>query len=425
MTANQVKEIVQKTLNQARGEEAVELVTMADVLSLGETMFVEGWANDFFGALLDVIGKTTVINRPYSPRTKSKLKDAFEYGAILRKIDVEPLPVDYDRAWTKDTDETDTIGGTNDGYLGGIFKIKKPTVRQVLFNSFNVWAFEMTIPNKQVKQAFHSAEELAAFIDALMVAMQNSINESIDAMNRMTLSTFAAIKCAETFGTGATATTAINLLSDYNELHPDATLTAAEAMENLDFMRYACKQILLFQKRMEEMSELFNGEKRKRFTPKENQVLTLNSDFVAAYETYLMSTTFHEELVKLGEYDEVNYWQGSGLDYSDHEKIAVTTPAFSIGEGTADNWSVSADGVIGILADDRAYGVTIYDRDSASVVDTIKGITQMKESANIGWFNDRAENGIVFIVADEDPTIAGSSEVVTPPADGESKKRKA
>lgn len=425
MRANQIKEIVQSAVNQARGADAVTLTDTSDIISLGDRVFAEGWQNDFLSSLTDVIGKTIIVNRPYSAQVKGLMKDYFTFGAILRKLDCEPLTADDDRAWTLNTGASETIGGTNDGYNAGIFVIKKPTVYQTLFSSFNVWSFEVTIPDRQLRSAFHSAEEMAAFIDAIMVALQNSITESIDAIGRLVFATYAGIKCVETYATGATAHTAINLLADYNTLNPDNTLTAAEAVANPDFMRYACKIINLYVKRMQDMSVLYNGEGRKRFTPKEDQVLTLNSDFVAAYETYLMSTTFHENLVELGQYDEVNFWQGSGTAYGDHEKINVTTPSFAIGEGDPDTWTVSADGVIGILSDTRALGATVYDRYSATERDNLKQIAQYKEAANIGWYIDRSENGVVFLVADDDPTVTGSADAESEPAaDAESKRSK-
>lgn len=425
MIANQVKEIVQSAINQARGANAVSLTDLKDFVSLGETIYSNEWQNDFLSALVDRIGRTIIINRSYSSQVKGLKKDEFTFGAILQKLDVEPMTTDYDRAWTfNSSDDPDGLGGTNDGYTAGVFKIKKPTVYQTLFSSFNVWSFEVTIPDMQLRSAFRSAEEMGAFIDAIMVALQNSITESVDAAGRMVYSTYAAIKCAETFGTGASANTAINLLTGYNTLVGVGNeITAAEALASPDFMRYACKIINLYVKRMQDMSVIFNGLGRKRFTPKEDQLLTLNSDFVAAYETYLMSTTFHDNLVELGEYDEVNFWQGSGTAYADHMKIDVTTPAFAIGDGDPDTWTVSADGVIGVLADTRALGVTIYDRYSAAPRDELKRITQYKEAANIGYFIDRSENGIVFLVADENPTITGTSDEGDGEGDGEAKKR--
>lgn len=409
MTANQIKDIVQSAINQARGSSAVTLTDNSDIVALGETMYAEGWQNDFLSALTDVIGKTIIVNRPYSEQVKGLIKDYFTFGAILRKLDVEPLAVDYDRAWTLNTSQTEVLGGTNDGYQAGVFVIKKPTVTQTLFNSFNVWSFEVTVPDVQFRQAFKSAEEMAAFIDAIMVALKNSIVESVDAMARMVYSTAIAVKCAETFGTGGTAKTAVNLLAAYNTL-TGGSMTAAEALMDNDFIKFATKTINLYTLRMQDMSVLFNGLGKKRFTPKEEQVLTLNSEFEAAYESYLMSDTYHNEMVKLGDYTRVNFWQGTGTGYADNMKVNVETPSFTIGEAT-DKWKVSASGVIAILTDTRSLGVTVYDRYSAVERDNLKRIAQYKESANIGYYIDRGENGIVFLVADSNPTI----EAVTPP----------
>ena len=413
MNANQIYSIVNSALSQSRGAAAVSVTDTSDLMSLGNTMFQEGWQNDFLSALTDVIGKTIIVNRPYSSRVKGIIKDYFTFGAALRKLDVEPLEAEGDQSWTWATSsDPDGIGGTNDGYQAGIFIIKKPTVTQSLYVNMSVWDFEVTVPDVQLRSAFHSAEEMAAFVDAIMTALNNSITESVDAVARLVYATFAAIRIAETFGTGATQTLAINLLEDYNTKFADvltAPLTADVALGNTDFIKYATNVINLTSKRMQDMSLIYNSQGKKRFTPKENQVLTLNSDFVTAYESYLQADTYHNEMVKLGEYEEVNFWQGSGTAYGDNTDINVLTPAFAIASETAAEHTVSATGVIGMLTDDRTLGVTVYDRYSAVERDNLKRIAQYKEAANIGFYIDRGENGVVFFIADDDPEVDDDS----------------
>lgn len=413
MNANQIYSIVNSALSQSRGAAAVSVTDTSDLVSLGKTMFQEGWQNDFLSALTDVIGKTIIVNRPYSSRVKGIIKDYFTFGAALRKLDVEPLEAEGDQSWTWATSaDPDGIGGTNDGYQAGIFIIKKPTVTQSLYVNMSVWDFEVTVPDVQLRSAFHSAEEMAAFVDAIMTALNNSITESVDAVARLVYATFAAIRITETFGTGATHTLAINLLEDYNTKFADvltAPLTADVALGNTDFIKYATNVINLTSKRMQDMSVIYNSQGKKRFTPKENQVLTLNSDFVTAYESYLQADTYHNEMVKLGEYEEVNFWQGSGTAYGDNTDINVLTPAFAIASETAAEHTVSATGVIGMLTDDRTLGVTVYDRYSAVERDNLKRIAQYKEAANIGFYIDRGENGVVFFIADDDPEVDDDS----------------
>lgn len=407
MNATQIYSIVISAVAQARGVNAVTLTDTSDLVSLGKSMFQEGWQNDFLSALTDVIGKTIILNRPYSSRVKGIIKDYFTFGAALRKLDVEPLTAEGDRSWSYDKDvDPDDIGGTNDGYNAGIFVIKKPTVTQTLFVNMSVWDFEVTVPDVQLRSAFHSAEEMSAFIDAIMSALNNSITESVDAVARLVYATFAAIRIAETFGTGAGHTLAINLLDDYNnKFHLSPPLSADEALGNTDFIKYATNVINLTSKRMEDMSVIYNSQGKKRFTPKENQVLTLNTDFITAYESYLQADTYHNEMVKLGDYEEVNFWQGSGTAYGDNTDINIITPSFAIGSQTAAEHEVIATGVIGMLTDDRAMGVTVYDRYSAVERDNLKRIAQYKEAANIGYYIDRGENGVVFFIADEDPEV--------------------
>lgn len=415
MQETQIFSIVNSAMAQARGVNAVAVTDTSDLVSLGKTMFQEGWQNDFLSALTDVIGKTIIVNRPYSARVKGIIKDYFTFGAVLRKLDVEPLEAEGDQSWTwNKTADPDGIGGTNDGYQAGIFIIKKPTVTQTLYVNMSVWDFEVTVPDVQLRSAFHSAEEMAAFVDVIMTALNNSITESVDAVARLVYATFAAIRIAETFGTGATGTLAINLLDEYNnKFHLSPPLTADEALGNTDFIKYATNVINLTSKRMQDMSVLYNSQGKKRFTPKENQVLTLNSDFVTAYESYLQADTYHNEMVKLGEYEEVNFWQGSGTAYGDNTDINVLTPAFSIASEAAAEHEVAATGVIGMLTDDRTLGVTVYDRYSAVERDNLKRIAQYKEAANIGFYIDRGENGVVFFIADDDPEVDADDVVET------------
>ena len=88
-------------------------------------------------------------------------------------------------------------------------------------------------------------------------------------------------------------------------------------------------------------------------------------------------------------YDSVAYWQGAGesFDFDDTSAINIKLDA----ENT-----VSKKGIIGVIYDYEAMGVTLNERRSTSERNNHDEYTNYYNKANIGYFNDMSENGIVF-----------------------------
>ena len=79
------------------------------------------------------------------------------------------------------------------------------------------------------------------------------------------------------------------------------------------------------------------------------------SDFYRAASVYLQSDVFHNQLTALPNAEEVPFWQGSGDDYS----FAHTS---YLDIKTASGTSVKVGGVLGVLFDRDALGVTNMNR---------------------------------------------------------------
>jgi hypothetical protein len=85
----------------------------------------------------------------------------------------------------------------------------------------------------------------------------------------------------------------------------------------------------LYVDRLTRMSTLFNVGGKQRFTPKDLQHVVMLSEFRAAADVFLQSTTFHDEYTKLINAETVPFWQGSGTDYafSNTSKIDAVSAA--------------------------------------------------------------------------------------------------
>ena len=88
-------------------------------------------------------------------------------------------------------------------------------------------------------------------------------------------------------------------------------------------------------------------------------------------------------------YDSVAYWQGAGesFDFDDASAIDIKLDEQN---------TISKKGIIGVIYDYEAMGVTLNERRSTSERNNHDEYTNYYNKANIGYFNDMSENGIVF-----------------------------
>lgn len=379
MKINQVYTIVNSVNSQMFGETAVEVTNLAGLIQLGDKVIGSATTKDnFLNTLVDRIGKTIISQRPYAADVLTLMNDAFTFGAILQKIYVEPMAAKTSPQWSL------TEGGTVDQYV-----IAKPTVKQQLFSDIVSWQVDVTVPDIQLQSAFTDETNMAAFIDAIFLAMRNSMEVQLESMLEMTYCNFIGERVVHTaLNSGHTV---INLLTTYNTLFTK-TLTAAQAMVDMEFLKYATTQINLYLLRMGRMSTLFNSAAYKRFTPKEFARVTMLADFTAACKSYLQADTYNKELVELPNYNEVPYWQGSGTDYA----FASTSLVNIV---TSSGYDVEQSGVVCIVSDMEALGMTVMNKRSKSAYNNNGEYTNYFEKADMGYFNDLTENGIIFIVA--------------------------
>ena len=93
MEVTQIAEIVNQTTAEVTGTEAIANVDLNDVIEKGaEVLDNDKLIDNYVKNLIDHIGKVVFVNRPYTGSTPSVLMQAWEYGAILEKIQYEGLP---------------------------------------------------------------------------------------------------------------------------------------------------------------------------------------------------------------------------------------------------------------------------------------------------------------------------------------------
>ena len=182
-----------------------------------------------------------------------------------------------------------------------------------------------------------------------------------------------------------------NLLYEYNTAF-SKSLTAAGAIKDPDFLRYASVEIALTADRMGRMSTLFNVGATEKFTPRDYMHIVLLSDFAKGAEGYLQSGTFHDQFVRLPDAETVPYWQGSGTGYgfADVSKINVVTSG---------SHTVEAGGILGVMFDRDALGVSNPDRRVTTQYNAKAEFFNFWYKFDASYFNDLNENFVVFFAA--------------------------
>ena len=238
-----------------------------------------------------------------------------------------------------------------------------------------------------------------SFFSMIYTAIDNSMTVKIDSLAMRALNYMIALTIH-----GASGNRAINLLAGYNAT-AGTTLTAAQAMSNPGFIRYASYIMGLYSDRLTRMSQLFNDGGKERFTPKDRMNIILLAEFARAAEAYLESDTYHNEFIKLPSADTVPYWQGSGLayDFASTSKIDVQINVDEIDDSSHEKIrrkvTVSQSGILGVMFDRYAVGVANLDRRVTANYNGRAEFFNNWYKFDAGYFNDPNENFIVFYAA--------------------------
>jgi len=380
----QVHNFVNTALQETIGESAVLSEDLSNVVDMGTAVFDNNAFDAFVRSLVNHIGRVVFVNRPYRGSAPSVMMDAWEYGSVVEKISSR-LPTAVENETWELTD-----GATYDPNV-----FHQPEAISKFFNKMTTFEVDRSITERQLKQSFSSATQLNAFVSMLFNEVEKSLTVATDNLVMRTVNNMIVETMYSAYNggaiTGAGTPKAINLLARFNTQY-SKSLTAAQAILDPDFIRYAAYQMALTIDRLTRISTLYNIGGEARFTPKDLQHVVMLSEFRAAADVFLQSNTFHDEYTKLIKAETVPYWQGSGTDYSfaNTGKIDATSAA---------NHSQTVTGVLGCIWDRDALGVMNFNSRVTTNYNAKAEFTNYFYKRDARYFNDLNENFVVFFVA--------------------------
>ena len=380
MQVTQIHDLLNTVTSEVLGSETPVKEDLSNLVDVGTEIINADKIDSYVNKLVHAIGKVEFNNKKYNGKAKNVLMDSWEYGAILQKIDAELPQATENSTWN-------LVNGQS--YDPNIFY--QPKVTSQFFDSKVTFEIPVSFAEKQVKGSFTNAEQMNGFLSMLTNSVDISFTIKLDELIMRTINNYIGTVLSK-----KDPNTSVNLLDLYNKMSGEK-LSVDKCLSEPKFLRYANFIINTYLGRITRISKLFNVGKRERFTNAESANLILLSDFVNSSDVYLQADVRHNEYTTLNNFDTVPYWQGSGTGYSftDISKIDV-----KVNDGTSTGKDISQTGIIGVLFDRQALGVTNLDKRVTTNYNPKAEFYTNFYKADSGYFNDFNQNFIVFYVAD-------------------------
>lgn len=386
MQVKQIAPLVNSITQEMTGEIPLLNEDLGNTVDVGTAIFGLDY-DRFTRDLVDHIGRMIFVNRVYDKGMLPLLRDDWEYGSVLQKVHYVKLP----EASENETWELNNGQSYDPNIFYGSDVASKFFTKPVAFE------VDISLVDEQVKSAFDNSGQLAAFIAMIETAVDNSITIKLRGLEMRTINNMIAETLYNDIpGAGYKAYTGnrvVNLLKLYNTAFTK-TLTADEALYDGDFLRFAASVIRKIPRRLSELSTLYNVGGAERFTPPDRLDIIMLNDFKENLGVYLYDANgqFLTDNLRLPNSYSVSYWQGPGTsyDFDDISSIKVTT---------ASGHEVTASGIVGIMYDHDAMGISNLKRKTTSNYNPKADFTNYFHKAFAGYWNDLNENLVIFMVA--------------------------
>lgn len=399
--------VMNSLVKQATGQTDITVTDTSSFIDAGTKLLEAGYEN-LYNALGVLIGRTIIASRKYDGKFKliaAETSDAFE--ARTRKISFYAR--DNEASGMFNTDLYTNLGSSlNDESGVGSQWEQNPAipVEEYFYSNF-AWDKSHTQYIEQAKIAFTSESTFIDFINGIMVEVQNDIESTLEAKNRMVVIDRIAgnyLQSGDTLGTEC----AVNLTSEFNAEHGTSYTTQEILREHtVSFLEFFIARFKIDSDRLENRTALYHDNMDKtidgvhykvlRHTPKEYQKFIYYSPLFTQLNLSL-AEIFNPSMLKLPNGEGIQYWQS----FKDPSKVDVI-PALPNGKTSSE---VSIPLVVGLL----------FDRDAILVNNKFNGMYQTPINArhvyttmwwhyNYSMVNSYSENSILYYMADTDKQI--------------------
>ena len=279
--------------------------------------------------------------------------------------------------------------------------VKKPAVLETRYVGQNVYESSYTIFTKQLDVAFSSPEEFAAFMSGLMTHFSNQREQYLEMLSRSILDNMIGAKKILA-DDGVNGPHVIDLLDEYNTATGSylTNVTVRQPANYPAFCKWAYAYIQHVSDMFTERSVMFerpiDGFPILRHTPKADQRMFLDADFLAHMTAEVLADTYHDNFLKYTEVEAVNFWQ-SAVEPSTVKVKPVYLDKDAKFVNATDPVTVS--GIVGLLMDRDAAGYNLADDSLVTSPYNAKGqYYNIFNHVRVQLQNDLTEKAVVFLI---------------------------
>ena len=349
--------VMNSLVAQATGKTDIVATDTSSFIDAGKAVLDTGMEN-VFNSLSVLIGRTIIASRPYTGKFKIIAKNEVDgFDNRIRKISFYGR--DNQASGMFNTNLNTNLGaGLSDTSGAGSMWEQNPAmpVERFFYSSYT-WDKSHTQYPEQVKLAFRSEDEFIRFVNGVMVEVQNDIESTLEANNRMVVIDRIAGQKLLVDNGDLGSECAVNLTAEFNT-EMNTTYTTAEIIQEhlTEFLEFYVARVKIDSDRMTNRTALYHDPLTKtvdnitysvyRHTPKDRQRFVYYAPFFTKAKTRVMPEIFNPEYLDFKQGEAVDYWQS----IKDPSAIDVT-PALPDGATSSE---VKLDLVIGMLFDEDA-----------------------------------------------------------------------
>lgn len=359
-----------------------ELTALDDqyIVDLGKVINPDGNGDFNVGSPADIVFKSFLTtfsriitdNRAYRARLQSLFVDPVNWGLMRENIMIDLSDCLIDEMWNYNGFipwNTPESGGVYPGVEEGKriaaveFGFFRPNTQVKLYDKCHAVMVALTTVRDQFFTAFRGVDELNSFLAGLYNSVENTLQVKAEVYGMMTVS--MGIACAY----------ANNNMYDLRAMYQAAGglttgLTAAQLLDTPDFQRYMLQQIDLAKEYMSGYNALYNDHTIGTFSNEMHTIML--SQAASAAKFGVRANTYNEKLLGIGDYDTIPAWQapvasGDTVPYSFETASSIClTSAAAKEAGIESDDPVTLSGVVAVIYDRRAMGITVDKRKPTS-----------------------------------------------------------
>lgn len=385
-TYNQIYNLLNAITNESVGGTALTVKDTSSFISLGQKI-VDSQNDDIFDAfykgIRDVLGRITTHYQAIRRRTRGIERTPIDFGiAVLEYERTAIARAKKNNSWDEQVNPFTILLKDDTQFEGTIYKV------------ISGWEVDKVTYDYQLRTGFHSEEEMANFLGMIFQDMYDGMTKALNDTDALCECTAMAQSLMATTGT-TPKQTAFNVYTAYRADTGDTSITINTCRRNPAFLKYVGSFIKNKLKDAYELTNLYNvGGAEVELD--DNYTIHMLSQFASDMGFYLEADTFHNELVKLPQFEEVTAWQGMGLTgtYDEKSSIKVTNGDITVEQS-------------GIIAHIYSSGRMMTMIDNIRTKSQYNGACECNNwyhKADIGMAIRRNDIGMVFYIAENDFT---------------------